>query len=132
MKRRDFIKNSSLILVGSTLPFQEIPLKIYRTPKLSEFVDGFEYQQKHTHRMMWLDMSDRKLINGEGTDWIDTWSNYVYNGLELKTYEDGKQYIEYTSPNGTKWSLMYNPMMYDPIHQIKGLLEGGSIRVRVL
>ena len=123
MKRRDFIKGMGLVVATSTLPFQEIPLEIYRIPKIEEFVTGFNYQHKSEGSFGFI--NDGVYESSPYVYWGDfTWVTKIEpkeGTLITQTYGD----ITYTYRHHKMfWS--------NQIDWIRRNIEQDSIRVRVL
>ena len=95
----------------------------YYIPKIEEFVEGFKYQVKHSGGIIIIDFSDMsKNIKGEA---VISWFDRVVPNMDLITYP-------YTVKNedGASYTFMNADPFYDPLGQIKHMLENGTIRAK--
>ena len=129
MNRRELLKSTGLIVASTILPFQEIPLKIYRTPKVNEFVKGFKYEFKTESRMFWLDMADldksKKQIFDK-SEWLETWTEHTWL---WDSKEDGQ--LKSVDYRGEKWTYI-KQYEFDIPYKPQDMINQGLIRVRVL
>lgn len=93
------------------------------TPTIEQFVEGFEYQVKHTMGYSIMDFS--KPDEYTKPDMKDYWVDRVVPNLDPVTYpytfKDGDSTITILNDDG-----MHN----DPLQTIKILLENGNIRAK--
>lgn len=97
----------------------------YYTPKIEQFVEGFEYQVKHSLGMSFMDFS--KPQEYTKPEMKDYWFDKIVPNLDPITYpytikdEEGN-ILTFLNDSG-----LYNT---DPLETIKILLENGNIRAK--
>lgn len=98
--------------------------EMYYTPTIDQFVEGFEYQTKHTMGYSIMDFS--KPEECTKPEMKDYWFDNIVPNLDKPTYLH-----TIIKEDGTTWTFMNEPWPdEDPLRTIKIMLENGNIRAK--
>ena len=98
----------------------------YRTPRIEEFVEGFEYQVAYTTRLDIIDFSNMEnIIEGE---WQTSWYDRVVPNLDPIVYPH-----KYTDEMGIHWTIINDPFPgEDKLKSVKVGIKNKTIRTKKL
>lgn len=96
----------------------------YYIPKIEQFVEGFEYQTKHTMGYSIIDFSNPEKSTKPKME--DYWFDNVVPNLDPITYP----YTFKTEGGDTVTIMNDDGLSSDPLKTIKILLENGNIRAK--